>query len=803
MNLIDNTIKKVRKTTYLTVLLLGISSVLFSQTRLTGEVTDTLNEPLAYVNVILQTTSKDIATGTITDEAGKFNLDVEREGDYVLEFSSLGYKTEAIKLDSTNQKEFHIKLEEDNSMLDEVVIEARKPIIEEKIDRSVFNISSSASASSGTANDALKLTPGVNYRDEKLSIAGKNEVRVLINDKMLRLSGKELHAYLNSIPSENIEKIEVITTPPAKYEAEGDSGLINIVLKKSKNDSWSNTFRSNFIQGYYAKYGLGDSFLYHKNKLEIAASLDANKGYGKYINDIDLYFDEGPWFQKIDMKEKIDNISGRFSIDYTPTEKSSLGIIYSGTLKDNDMSNNDLTTILNNDNQKVGDITSAGNSDGDGYSHDLSAYYKQELDTLGRKLSVDIDYFKFQNSEDRAFTSIANSPGLEDAKMHTENDQYIDNISASIDMDHPTDWAQITYGGKLLFTNNENRLKSEDFLTNNPDLELQKDHFKYKENVQALYFDFTKTFGEKWTAKAGLRYEHTQTEGKSIAEENDFKRNYENFFPTAFINYKADNKNTLNLSYSRRINRPPFWALNSFKWYINSISYSTGNPFLRPMISNNFELKHSFKNKLISKVFVSTENKGFDQIPSVDSESNQQIYTFDNYYKSTSFGITETFMYNPFKWWNSTTQATVSYLTGQFDGGYEDITDPNHDFNIQIYTNHNFYLNQAKTLQAEATFTYMPKLETLMFSVKPFSTLDIGVKALFLDKKLEASLTIQDIYKGSFTRVNTHTNDVKQVYGNYNDGQNIKLSVNYRFGNDNLKSKNQESKNKEIKERTN
>lgn len=300
---------------------------------ISGKVTDTLNQGLPYVDVILKKeTDGDIITGTITDEKGHFDFDPKKEGNYRLVASYIGYQSDSLPLNANGaNKNLHLQLQESNEALDEVVIESSKPTIQQKIDRFVFNVDQTVSGSVGTANDALKSTPGVKVSNDKLEIVGKGKVRVMVNDKMIRLSGEDLHTYLNNIPADNIERIEVISTPPAKYEAEGDSGLINIVLKEAKQDSWSNTIRTNYKQATYPSFGIGDAFLYHKGKFEISASVDATKGYNQRINVLNLYYDQETWREPINMKNKLDNISGKFNLDYNLSKMATIGVSYNGS----------------------------------------------------------------------------------------------------------------------------------------------------------------------------------------------------------------------------------------------------------------------------------------------------------------------------------------------------------------------------------------------------------------------------------------------------------------------------------------
>lgn len=411
-----------------------------------------------------------------------------------------------------------------------------------------------------------------------------------------------------------------------------------------------------------------------------------------------------------------------------------------------------------------------------------------------------MDYFGYENRQDRSSQTISNYQDHQDVQIRNVNDQYIDNYGISLDMEHPLPWATLSYGGKLLFTQNRNRLMEVMKAEDDADEREQRNYFKYREDVQALYADIVKNFGEQWTVKAGLRFENTVTEGISTDEE-DFKRHYAKWFPSVFVNYKAGENHNFNLSYSRRIERPGFWALNPARWYINAISYTEGNPFLQPTFTDNVELKHVFKNKLTSTLFVTQNNQASDQIPSVNKETNQQIYSMANYYDLTTYGIREGFEFSPTRWWKSTSQSTLSYSAGDYKEDFAYLGKMNGGLSFQFYTNHNFYLNPQKTWQLEATYTYNSPRKILMYELRQQSALDLGIRALFLNEKLQASLTFNDVFKGKNSVVTTYTNDVKQVYGNYYDTRNVNLSLTYKFGNENLKSKQREAQNRDIQNR--
>lgn len=746
----------------------------------TGKVQDKSGFPISYANVIAKNnTDNTTLKSTMTDDNGVFNINVESANPFYIEINYLGFKTKKIKPTQTDLG--IIKLETGDIELNAVEAVSRKKLIEQKADRMVFNVENSVVANGGTALDVLKKTPGVNVEKENIAIIGKGSVRVLINDRIVQLSGEDLVNYLSTMASDDIKNIEVITTPPSKYDAEGDSGLINIVLKETRKNSWNNQVRTSYIQGTYPIFNLGNTFNYNHKKLKITASLDGRKGYDYAYLTSKVYYPNAFWNDEVNIKNKEDYVSGRLGIDYDLTPKATLGILYSGKVADPDNFSHGTTHISDLTGRKR-QINNSGETDGIMKTHSFNVHYLQKLDMLGRKLSVDLDYFTFNKDQDRVFGSKNAVDYL--TRANNKANQAVDNYSAKVDMEHPFSWANMSYGAKFTRTQTNSGTQFFNLISGTPILDpKQTDDFKYTEDISALYWDITKSFGEKWQTKFGLRLENTKTEGYSKTYNQTDKRNYNKLFPTAYVSYTATPNHMFNFSYSKRINRPSFWALNPFRWYVNANSYMVGNPSLQPQINNNFELKYIYKNKFITELFAHFRNDGSGQLITVDANKNQIVYGRDNFYKGVNYGISQTVLYNPFKWWNTTSQLTAFKLDAEYINNIDLGTPILSGWSYQFYTNQTFLLNAKGTTQLEAVYYYQSSAKSTFAEVSSVQSLNLGMKMQFFNRDLQLSVSVNDIFKTSSPEVVVNTNNIKQVYNNYNDNRYVKVGLSYKFGN--------------------
>lgn len=777
----------------------------FSQVELKGKVKDTLG-PISFANVVLTNDANEIVTGAVTDENGQFVINTSK-GSYNLSVAFLGYATFEKSINITNDltlNDIILKSTEDN--LDEVVLVAKKRIIERKVDRLVFNVENSISASGGDALDVLRISPAITVEGDQIAMIGKSSMRVLLDDRIIQLSNDELISFLATIPADDIKSIEVITNPPAKYEAEGNSGLINIVFKKGTRNSWSNSTTASYTQAIFPKYVLRNNFNYQKNKVKLLVSVNGTKGSTDVQQNSEVFYTSGTWENRLNQKWNNEDLSGRFMLDYDLSENSTVGIQYLGSISNPDIDDRGTSNIFNTSNTLDSLLVNNGFSDSDNSNHSLNAHFKTTLDTLGRNFSVDLDYFQYNAEENRDIQTESLSANNEFLNLFFANqintDQQVENFSARVDVEHPLNFLNLSYGARVSFIKNNYETANFNTITGSPVFNpLQSNKFEYDENIQALYISGTKSFGEKWATQLGLRLENTQTEGFSETLNQTSENDYLRLFPTFYVSYNMNDYNSFSLNYGKRINRPGYSRLNPARYFANSNSSSEGNPFLQPSFSDNIEFTHVFKGKLTSSLFLSIESDGFGVVPSVIDETNQQVITYENFYTGYSYGLFESYLFNKISWWES--QNSVFLINNEFSFFNDDVNaEIQNGLRFYAATNNTFVLNKAKTIRAQVNFWYSSPYKENLFDFSDSYSLDVALKFDMLNRDLQLSLGGYDILNSSPKTLTSVINNVQQNYISFPSNRYFRTSLTYRFGNKKVNVRQRGFGNEEEKSRT-
>jgi len=777
---------------------------LSAQFKLTGSVkseTDTI----AWANVVLLSEDEKIITGGITDENGSFTLNA-KSGTYNLVVSFLGY--EDFKKEVSLQQNLdlgEIILEEAANALDEVVVSYTKKLIEQKPDRIVFNIENNIAAVGGNALDALKIAPGLRVDDNGISMLGKGTSQVMINGRIFPLTGAELVGYLNSISADDIKKIEVITNPPAKYEASGNGGLINIVLKKGVQNSWKNTTSAIQNINTYSFLTLRNSLLYNKNKWNVSFSLDRTDGSLRGIEDFQVFYPESTWDINIMTKDNQDAFSGRLLLDYDVTDKTTIGMQYLGNNRQPDIHDKSISRIFNSANTLDSLLINNGNSQQDVNSHLVNVHSITELDTLGRKLSFDMDYFNYDSSQERNFRTESFSPNMEflnvNAAAITTSNQSIENFTFKGDMEHPLDFLNLSYG--FLVSSTKSKSEIENFNTDSgaPQLDVNTSNiFSYMENNQAVYVNGSKKINDKWSLQLGLRAENTQTEGFSENLNQTNKNDYLKIFPTAYVSYNRNENNTMSLSYGKRIKRPSYRNLNPFRVYISSNTFSEGNPFLQPSFTDVFEFKHTYKSKLTTNIFYNRTIDASGIIFTSNIEDQTQIVTRENFYNQNSYGIGESYLFNTVNWLQSQNSFNLVNIQTKFIKPINAM--PQNGFSYSLSSNNTITLNEATKLQLDMRYDSFAKSD--LFTIGETWSVDLGLSRSFFNKSLQASVFVKDIFNtSSLNNLASTVNGVRQVYGQNRNNRFIRVSLSYSFGNQKVNVKERGFGNDEERRRTN
>ncbi len=762
-------------------------------------------EPIPFANVILTQEDGNIVNGGITDEDGNFSI-TAKKGNYKLIISFIGYvdMNQDIELfDTINLGT--ITLTDSTTSLDEVVIKTTKKVIERKPDRLIFNVENSIAASGGDAMDALRVAPGIALQNNAITMIGRGESRVMIDGRLLQLSGEELVDFLASIAADDIKKIEIITNPPAQYEAAGNGGLINIVYKRGARNSWKNNTSLAYNQNKYQFTTLRNNFFYNKNRLRFSLSTNGTLGNRREDEEIDVLYPDGQWLSDANVKARRDNISGRLSIDYDITEKTTIGAQYLGNYSTPDYDILANTQIFNATNQIDSTLINNSFSGRSINSHLYNVHMTTKLDTLDRKISFDLDYFDYDNKlkQNDLVNSFSPNGDFIGINLQSQNlgNQRIDNVSFKVDVEHPFSNININYGGKISFIKTINDLQNLTIQSAAPLFNPNSSNeFEYTEKIQAAYINGSKKIGDHWEFQAGLRLENTDTEGFSKTLNQKNTNQYLKLFPTAYISYQKNDNHTFSFNYGKRINRPSFRNLNPFRIYINSNAFSEGNPFLQPSFTDNFEFNHTYKGKLTTNAFLNIRSDGFGTIFSADEETEVQSIIRENYYTNYNWGIGEIYSFDTLSWWKSQNQI---YLLGSKTVVDDNVVGvPQNGTQLYFATNNTFSLSKNTKLQAN--FWYRSPSKFVLFDISESYSFDLAIKHSMFKDKLQLSLALNDIFdKANDGKLTSIVNNVETVYAQNYSTRFARISISYSFGNSKIKNKQRNFGNDEERRRSN
>ncbi|MFC6266929.1 outer membrane beta-barrel family protein [Frigoriflavimonas asaccharolytica] len=667
--------------------------------------------------------------------------------------------------------------------IETVTIKGKKKTFERKVDRFVYNVQNSMISEGSSGIEVLASTPLLKIDEDKglLSIVGKSGVSVMVNDRMLHLSGSELMNYLKTIRSENILKIEVITTPPAKYEAQGNSGIINIVLKKNQNLGWNGYANSYFKQSTYAGFGGSFGLNFQNEKIKTSLKL---RGFDTDKKSIENYsfIGNNSEISRDERRDMNDGLGLNLTFDYASSKNSNIGFIYDISKEHLNMDINSTSNYFTQNINTLNTETDAKHLS-DIKSQQLNLYYDQKFGE--HQLSFAANYYGNTPETNVNFTTTdLENTNQQTAKNQSTVDYHIYSGQADLSLNFKK--TQVETGLKYSeFSNNSDiryfDLVNNEFL-NKPE---KSDLFTYNERNYAAYGSASKKFGGKWSAKFGLRYEFADTNGISLSTQLNSKNSYGKLFPTAYISYEANDNNEFSLNYSRRINRPYFRALNPFRWYSNPYNYSTGNPVLQASFNHNVEFNYIFKSKFSANIYFQRSEDNFDQLSFLDGI--YMVSTFQNYFNQNSYGINLNYSDSFFKFWETNLSTSYSYNNTQIFN-FDAI--PQNGQSFYYATNNTFQLNKQKTVFLSLNYWQsLPSKSGNEFSENS-ANLSAGIKMNLLQKALQVNLSINDVFRQSGYRGTIYFADNLQTFNNYWDARKFTFSVTYNFGNEKLKAKN-------------
>lgn len=765
-----------------------------SQTTFSGRITDASQLPVPAAIITIQSLPDSALLKTaLSDSNGSFTTTVSLAArQYLLSVSGDGYKSETRIITQGASSSMQFMLAKGPALLSGVSVTAHKRLIERRPDRTVFNVDASIAAAGNDAYEMLRKAPGVQVNGSDISIAGKSTVAVMVNDRLTQLSGDELVALLKSMPAEQLSRIEVITTPPAKYDAEGNSGLINLVTKKGTGDGLNGNLSAHYAQHIHGMYGITGMFNYRKGAWNVFGNGNSYNGYIQPTQRTVTEFADTRMEQENELKTQ--NVFNRLTlgVDYTLNKRmviGALGIIGNGGWSYN--ADETITTRAINRRTGVPDSTliTAGHNTDRGFRRVLNLNWEWKIDTSGKKLSLDLESFSRVGDRTRNFTTaqylLDGSPTGAQSDNRTGGRQDVAIRFAKADVVWPAKLANFSFGGKasVIHTISDNLfsyLAAGEYVTDHS----KTNSFDYREATQALYISAARILG-KWEGQTGLRGEYTQTRGYSATLNQETLNEYFQLFPTAYIQYNHSEAHVFNLAYSRRIERPSFWIMNPFRTYFTASSYTEGNPFLQPSFTNNVELTYTLRASYSFKLYAARQRAMFVNIPVLDSASNSYHITQANTGKTASYGCSSEINVNPANWWECNLEGSAYYR--EFSSDFYGRPGQYGSWSLYIETGNTFRLNKAKTLIAELNMSYNAAQQDGFDRRSAQGEVSAGIRALLLKKRLTLSLNADDLFQTDGWRVTNEANGTMQDF--YFDQRQLRISLSWKFGNSNVKPK--------------
>ena len=753
---------------------------------ITGSVNDPQGHPIVQADVILKNLKDEIQTYTVTDSLGKFKL-YASAGKYRLALYHLAYQpySDTLRLIASSE-ELKLSLVPKQENLSEVVITAKKPLLEKKLDRLVINVENQPAFVGKSALELLQHSPGIyTTGNGELQMLGKSGVRLLLNGRLQYLSGQELQDFLSSLSADEIVNIELLTTPPSNYEAEGNAGYLNIITKKAKKEAWKLRTGIHYEQGKYSRVKANVGLQYQMDKL--TTHINYNSGKINSFENIAQYNRFGPpenrqhyrSFNKERRHTFYQHI--RSQLDWELNKNSSLSLASRILVQQGNRPGNNQTFQVQENGAILQEIntTTLEKRVYVNYSNDL--YYEYQLDTLGKKFMINGSWAGFGLQDQQAFLNTFDSDLQETLQEQLRSD--FDNTSSikAIKLDFLLPYSKSTWetGLKYTFTKAINSFVFENYEDSTWEIDtgLTND-FTYREQNAAAYLSFQTKLSEKWQLKAGIRAEYTDTKGISPTLEQVNKYDYFQLFPTFYLQYEWNENYQMDLAYSRRINRPDYSSLNPFITYQSPLFSNQGNPLLRPEFTHSVEWNHTWKHRYIFTPFYNYTEAYYSEVPLQLENSNETRYTFGNLGTYQNIGlqiILPVQLSTTLDWQHSFIGVYQSYRLS-----YQDIRQEPEGFFWRYQSSLSVKFSDA--FHAEISGYYESSSLQAFYRSAPRSDVSLGATYKFLQEKAQVSFSVADVFYTHRAKVNIEY--PQQALGFYrrNDTRRVQLGFSYEFG---------------------
>jgi iron complex outermembrane recepter protein len=778
-----------------------LTAATFAQTQpvVEGVVKDKDGQAAVATTVaLLKASDSTVIKSVAADKTGRYQLSVPANGKFLVSFTAVGHSKGFSKhfvVDGTNNS---INLGEwrlagISTDLKQVTVTSKKPLIEQKIDRTIINVEAAVSNTGANALEVLEKSPGVEVdKDGNISLKGKQGVMVLIDGRPAYLSGADLANMLRGMQASQLEQIEIMTNPPAKYDAAGNSGVINIRTKKNKMKGFNGNLTAGIGVGVYVKTNESINLNYRNGKVNMFGAYSF--GYSEYFQELEIKRrftnpdkSTRAIFEQVSfMPRSRSNNNLKVGMDYNLTKKTTVGFVASGFYNP-ETDGNFNTSYLKDPSSTIDSIVSSTGKTKEVWKNgSLNLNLRHQYDSTGRELTVDVDYIQYDASNEQLFVNTTFTPVW--AKKYEE--QLRGDLPISIKiysgrMDYVLPLKKelkLEAGWKSSYVETDSRANYFELLDTKWSPDYGKTNFfEYKENINAAYINLNKQFTKKFGVQTGLRFENTNYKGYQYGnptrQDSAFTNTYNSLFPTVYLNYKPAEANQFTLSFGRRIDRPDYGSLNPFLWFIDKYTYGQGNPYLKPQYSNNIELSHVFKGKFTTTLNYGITNNLFTETFNQEGEY-ATIVRRGNIGRRENAGIAISAQFQAGKWLSSQVYTNYNYskFKGVLYGDPIEVEAGNFSMNV------NNQLKFGKGWSAEVGGWFRSAGIEGQIKIKSMGQLNAGVAKQIMDGKASIRFNVRDILFTQQARGEIYFKSTEAHFINTRDTRVANLTFTYRFG---------------------
>ncbi|HBT09375.1 MULTISPECIES: outer membrane beta-barrel family protein [Leeuwenhoekiella] len=775
--------------------------VSFTQSgNITGKVIDDQQRAVPYANVLLlKAADSTFVKGAVSEENGEILFAEISSGTYLIKASFVGFK-ESYSSPFELKDQIRIPdliLQENSEALDAVTVNYRKPTVDRRVDRIVFNVENTA-ISSGTTFDILQRTPGVIVNQGQLLVKNR-PAQVYINDRKVYLTNEELQQLLEGFAGVNVKSVEVITTPPARYDAEGGA-ILNIITSKNLSIGYKGSLNASNTVAIKPKYNVGTSQYYKTDWLNAFASYNFNSRFDVKTDEGFVQFynpngsEKATWEDLFQRETRTISHSLNTILDFTLSETEMLS--FTANILHTPKANSDIsgrTETYNPQGQLDSLYTTQSRLENQRDNLLFNLNYEKQLGENGATLSANANYIDYTDNQMQSVaTRYVSAQGnlLNANAFNTIPTQKSQIYTGQLDYSGNLGKWSFEAGAKYSGINSESRQEFFNTAGNVSDADaILNDNFDYTEGIYASYFSFAKDW-EKWSFKTGLRGEYTDANGNSRTLGVVNTQEYLELFPTAYLMYAAADNHSFALDYSRRIDRPRFQSLNPYRYFLNENNFQEGNPNIQPAIANKVKLSYSFKNKLSFELYWDRIDNAMSRLPFQDNENLtlRSVNTNLNYEQQYSLDVIYSEFVNNWMWMS--VYASFFNLENEFVALEDNNSLVQKEINgLYIETLNYLIINPTLNVAISNNFTSNFLVGSYEYD-RPQYRLNVDIQKRFLDGRLIVNLSSEDIFNTNNIPLTSHYLNQNNTFFAMPESQKIRVGVRYNFGNFKLSDNN-------------